>query len=108
MEAIKTLAWEYRFILLLVVAIGIYCLFEWQRAKTIAYSLMLQAKSLAKDAVLKSGDAQMEWVVKKAYQFLPKVLIIFISEENMRKLVHYLYSKAKDYLDDGKLNSSIQ
>jgi hypothetical protein len=104
---LKQIMWDYRFILILVAAAALFAIFEWQRAKTIAYGLMLQAKSLAKDAVLKSGDAQMEWVVKKAFQFLPKSITIFISEDNMKKMVHYLYRKAKDYLDDGKINNSI-
>lgn len=105
---LKQILWDYRFIVILVLGVGIYCLFEWRRAKTIAYGLMLQAKILAKDAVLKSGQQQEEWVCKRAYQFLPKTLTMFISEDNMRKLVHYLYTKAKDYLDDGQLNNSIQ
>lgn len=104
----KELVWDYRYIIILVGAFAIFCLFEWQRAKTIVYSLMLQAKSLAKDAVLKSGKQQEEWVCKKAYQFLPKSVTAFISEENMSKLIHYLYVNAKDYLDDGELNNSIQ
>lgn len=46
--------------------------------------------------------------MKKAYQFLPRSITIFISEEVMRKIVHYLYVKAKDKLDDGQLNGSIE
>jgi hypothetical protein len=107
MEMIKQFVWEYRFVLILILAMVLFCVFEWQKAKAIAYSLMLQAKSMAKDAVLKSGAQQEEWVVKKAYQFLPKSLTVFLSEERMRKLVHYLYHKAKDCLDDGKMNNSI-
>lgn len=105
---LKQIMWDYRYIIILVVVAALFAIFEWQRAKTIAYSLMLQAKSLAKDAVLKSGKTQEDWVVKKAYQFLPKGFTIFISEENMRKMIHYLYSKAKDYLDDGQVNNSIE
>jgi len=108
METLKQLFWEYRFILILFLIVAIYCLFEWQRAKVIAYSLMLQAKSLAKDTILKSGDQQADWVVKRAYQFLPKSLTIFISEDNMRKIIYKLYHSAKDYLDDGNINNSIQ
>lgn len=104
----KQILWDYRYILIIVVAFAVYCAFEWQRVKTKSYALMLQAKSLAKDAVLKSGQQQEEWVVKKAFQFLPSSLTLFISEEVMRKLIHYLYSKAKDYLDDGQLNNSIE
>ena len=105
---LKQLIWEYRFFIIIGLVVILFCILEWQRAKTIAYSLMLQAKSLAKDAVLKSGQQQEEWVVKKAYQFLPKSITLFISEEVMRKLIHYLYSKAKDYLDDGQINNSIE
>lgn len=104
----KELIWEYRYVIIVAIATVLFALLEWQKFKSIAYGLMLQAKSLAKDAVLKSGQQQEEWVCKKAYQFLPKTLTIFISEDNMKKLVHYLYSKAKDYLDDGQLNNSIQ
>ena len=105
---LKQLLWEYRFIIVIGIGVILFCIFEWQRAKTIAYSLMLQAKSLAKDAVLKSGQQQEEWVVKKAYQFLPKTLTLFISKDTMRELIHYLYRKAKDYLDDGQINNSIE
>jgi hypothetical protein len=56
---------------------------------------------------LKSGAEQEEWVVKNLLQRLPKAWIIFITEDRLRKIVKYLYDKAKDYCDDGKLNNSI-
>lgn len=99
---------KYRFIILVILAVILYAALEWQKFKTQSYALMLQAKSLAKDAILKSGAQQEEWVIKKAYQYLPKSLTIFLSEQRMRKLVHYLYVKAKDYMDDGEMNNSIE
>jgi len=99
---------EYRFIILVVLAIILYAALEWQKFKTQAFALMLQAKDLAKDAILKSGAQQEEWVIKKAYQFLPKKITLFINEQRMRSIVHYLYVKAKDYTDDGELNNSIE
>lgn len=99
--------WENRFILIILGAVALYAALEWQKFKAQAYAIMLQAKRMAKDAVLKSGAEQEEWVIRKAYQFLPKSWTIFISEQNMRKIVHWLYEKAKDYLDDGQLNGSI-
>jgi len=104
----KQLIWEYRFIIMLVVAVVTYAIAECKNFKAICYSLMLQAKRMAKDQVLKSGDEQVEWIVKKAFQFLPKRITIFISEDLMRKIIKYLYSKLKDYLDDGKMNNSIE
>lgn len=103
----KELIWEYRFIIVIVVTAALFALLEWERFKGTAYALMLQAKRMAKDAVLKSGAQQEEWVIRKAYQFLPKSITIFISNEVMGKIVHYLYIKAKDKLDDGQLNNSV-
>lgn len=102
-----SLLWEWRFVIVLAFGIVLYCLFEWQRAKSVLYALMLQAKRMAKDAILKSGEQQEEWVVKKALQFLPASLKIFLSEDWVRKIVRWLFHKAKDYLDDGIFNSSI-
>jgi len=102
------LLFEFRFIILIVLAVILYAALEWQKFKTRSYALMLQAKSLAKDAILKSGSQQEEWVIKKAYQFLPGRITILLNEQRMRKIVHYLYIKAKDYTDDGELNNSIE
>ena len=98
---------EYRFIILVVFAVILFAAFEWELFKSKLLALMLKAKSLAKNLVLKSGQKQEDWVVKKAYLVLPKKITIFINEERMRKIVHYLYVKAKDLSDDGKLNNSI-
>lgn len=102
------LLWEYRFVILAIIAIALYAWLEWEKFKVQAYAIMLQAKRQAKDKILKSGAQQEEWVVRKAYQFLPKRFTIFISEKNMRWIVHKLYHIAKDKLDDGKLNNSIE
>ena len=99
---------EYRFVILVVLAIIIYAIFEWQKTKGILYALILKAKSMAKDWVLKSGEKQEDWVVVNAYKFLPKKITVFINHERMRMLVHYLYYKAKDLVDDGEINNSIE
>jgi uncharacterized protein (UPF0333 family) len=102
------LLFEYRFIILVVLAAILFAVIEWQKSKVILYSLMLQAKSMAKDLILKSGSKQEEWVIRYAYKFLPKKITISINQERMRKLVHYLYHKAKDIVDDGEMNNSIE
>lgn len=103
----KELLFEYRFIIVVAIAAFFFALFEWEKFKGILYRLMLRAKSMAKDAILKSGGAQEEWVLQKAYIYLPKWITMFIPQEVMRKIIKYLYDIAKDYLDDGKLNKSI-
>ncbi len=99
--------YEWRFVLIIIGAIALYAIFEWQRFKQETFKVMLAAKKMAKDAVLKSGKEQEEWVVKKLYKLLPKSWLVFISEEKLRNIIHYLYNKAKDLADDGQLNNSI-
>lgn len=48
-----------------------------------------------------------DWVVKKALQFLPLSLRLLLSEDDIRKIVRLLFHKAKDYLDNGKLDNSL-
>lgn len=99
---------EYRFIILIVLAVIMFAALEWEMFKSKAYALMLQAKRLAKDEVLKNGDEQVEWIIKRSYQFLPRKLTIFISEDHMRRLIKYLYEKLKDYIVDGQIKNSIE
>lgn len=108
MKSVLSVLWDFRFIIMVILGIALFAIFQWQQFKVEAYKLMLQAKRLAKDAVLKSGDEQVEWILKRAYQFLPRSFMIFISEERLRIILKYLYSKLKDYIDDGELNSSTK
>jgi len=100
---------EYRFIILWIItaiAAALVMGKEWVKAK--AYSFMLLAKKLAKDQVLNTGEAQEEFVVEALYMLLKKLKIPFVTEEGLRKLVHKLYVKAMDYLDDGEFNNSVK
>lgn len=103
----KEILWELRFVIIAVLAIIIYSLMTWKETKSRLYALMLQAKRRAKDEVLKSGQQQEEWVVKKALQFLPLSVRLLFGEDVIRGIVRMLYKSAKDYLDDGKINNSI-
>lgn len=109
LDTIKTVLYEYRFIIAVVIAVIIFAFLEWEKTKRILYALMLQAKSLAKDAVLKSGQAQENWVVEKAMRYLPLYVIFILGgETQVRKIIKWLFQKGKDYIDDGKLNDSIR
>lgn len=104
---IKAIIFEYRFVLAVVGAVFLFVILDWQRAKGILFQLMLNAKSMAKDLVLNSGVEQEEWVLEKAYVYLPKWITLMIPKEVMRKIIRFLYGKAKDYFDDGKINNSF-
>lgn len=98
--------WDYRYLLIIVLATFVYCLFNWQKVKTEAYKGMLQAKSLAKDLVLNSGAEQENWVVDNIWPLLPLSVRLVISKELFRKIVQKLYKTAKDFIDDGLLNGT--
>ncbi|GAA0181433.1 hypothetical protein SH2C18_39670 [Clostridium sediminicola] len=108
MKDLLTFLWEYKFIIVILVSIILFAFLEWEKFKSIVYVLMLQAKRLAKDAVLSSGKEQEEWVVKKLYTLLPKTITRNISDKLMHKIVHIFYIKAMDYIDDGEFNNSIK
>jgi len=46
---------------------------------------------MAKDAVLNSGKEQEEWVLQKAYAYLPRWITFAIPQEVMRKIISWLY-----------------
>ncbi len=103
----RYILWEYRYIIIFLLGAILYLAFEWQRAKTILYALMLQAKSMAKDYILKSGQEQENWVVNKAMIYLPLPVRSVLNENIIRKIVRWLFHTAKDYIDDGKIDSSV-
>ena len=104
----KDFLWEYRFIVAVILAFAVWIILDWQKAKLQITQLMLLAKSKAKDAILNSGQEQEDWVVKNVWAYLPIKFKLFLSEPTIRKIVKWLYRKAKDKLDDGELNNSIK
>jgi uncharacterized protein involved in exopolysaccharide biosynthesis len=107
-KSLLLMIWEWRFIIVLVVAGVLYCCFEWEKAKKMIYAGIAQAKRYAKDQVLKNGAQQEEYVVKLMLEKLPLSLRLFMGEELIRNIVQRLYSKLGDYMDDGVLNESYK
>lgn len=106
MEAIWAFIWDWRFVIIVIISVFFKFLLDRQGFYTTLYNLMLQAKRLAKDGVLKTGKAQEDWVVEKAMVLIPASWKLFFGEAQVRNLVRILYQKGMDILDDGKLNNS--
>jgi hypothetical protein len=108
LATIGLILFEWRFVIAVVLAVVLYACFEWNSFKALAYSIMLNAKSKAKDAILKSGIEQENFVVDHLYELLPaRVKLIIRNKEMLRPIVHKLYIAMKDLIDDGKMNGSI-
>lgn len=108
MKNTLAILWEWRFVIMLFISTALYCFFEWEKARANIYAGIAQAKRYAKDQILKNGAQQEEYVVKLMLEKLPLVWRIFLSEDNIRKIVKWLYSKLGDYMDDGILNESYK
>lgn len=92
-------------LILALVAIIVAIVQNWTSVKSQAYEGMLQAKRLAKDNILTSGQAQEDWVVSMFYPKLPAQVKLFISETTFRTIVKKLYTIAKDAVD-GKIGEA--
>lgn len=108
MKNLLMMLWEWRFVIVLVVAFGMFCWMRLETAKRIIYAGIAQAKRFAKDQILKNGRQQEEYVMQLALQRLPLSLRLFLGEKQIRKMVKWLYNKLGDYIDDGILNDSYR
>ena len=103
----KELIWEYRYVIILAIVLGLYTILEWGNVKGKILNAIVAAKDLAKDKVLHGGQAQEDWVVSRVYLLLPNRVKLFLSEESLRNIIRYLYQKSMDLIDDGKVNKSF-
>jgi deoxyribodipyrimidine photo-lyase len=68
------------------------------------------ATDLAKDKILKSAKEQEDWVINNISTIVGKrfaVVLKFINEETLRKIVKILYNRIMDKYDDGEINDSF-
>lgn len=109
-ELIKDFAWEWRYVIAVLIGLVIYVIFEWKAVSKLVKEHIIKARILAKDYVLKSGQEQEDWVVEKVWEILPFAVVQFFNlfggKDMLRKVVKVLYYKIKDYLDNGILDDS--
>ncbi|NLP00238.1 MAG: hypothetical protein GX386_08105 [Clostridiaceae bacterium] len=76
---------------------------QWVKVREFAYQTMLLAERTFSD---QDGTLKFDFVVRIVYKYLPSWFKMFFTEEHLRRLVQEWYDLAKDFLDDGKINSS--
>lgn len=104
----KELIFENRYLIIAVIGVVIYSIAEWNNVKSVVYNVMLRAKDMAKDQILKGGKEQEDWVVNKLISILPLRIKLILNEELIRLIVKNLYNTGLDLLDDGELNNSVE
>ena len=55
----------------------------------------------------KEGSFKFAWVVESLYKLFPDSLKEVLGEDKVEETVQEWYIKAKDLLDDGKINNSV-
>lgn len=98
--------WLIILIIFIVLAYIIYLSVNkrWGKVREFAYRVMLLAeRTFSND----DGQLKFEFVVRIVYKSMPLWLQLFVSKENIKKFIESWYEIAKDFLDDGELNTSF-
>lgn len=80
-----------------------------EEVRRYCYSLFLYAEMMYGSG---EGQKKFDYVVEKAYEYIPSWLKLFIKEEQFEETVQfwfdYITTMAKDYLDNGMLDHSAE
>lgn len=102
---------EYRYVLVFVVALFIWALFNVELLKKRIHAAILKgekwAKLQAEQNVNKSGQEVEDWIIDNLYPLIVGRWQIILKETTARMIIRYLYKKLIDAMDDGKINNSI-
>ena len=102
---------EYKDIIIAGIAFTFWAISNVKEFKKRITDGMLKAKDLAKDQILRSGKEQQDWIVAHISTIVGKrfaIVLKFINEEALRKIVNSLYVKIMDKYDDNKINGSFE
>lgn len=78
---------------------------KWDRLRTDAYKLMLKAEMVITGT--KRGKERFEYVFNKVYSLIPWWLQFLYPPRELKEKLQEWFNIAKDGLDDGKFNGSI-
>ena len=77
---------------------------KWEELRGMAYRFILQAERAYIGT--KRGKDRFEHVFRLIYDLIPPWLRFFFPEDTVREQIQEWFNNIKDYLDDGKMNSS--
>ena len=76
-----------------------------EKIRTKAYEFFLKAEH---EFMSGEGEIKMDYVVSNVYVYLPAIIRVFMTEENLKTMLQKLFDEIKDLLDDGKFNDSME
>lgn len=93
-------------IVLAVIYIGYFVVTkQYAKIRSVAYALMLQAERILTTS---PGKEKFEAVFNELYSRIPKWIRLFVSQQTLKEELQKWYDLAKDYLDDTKVNGSVE
>ena len=78
---------------------------KWVELRGLAYRLIFQAERAITGT--KKGQERFEAVFRQLYDLIPPWLQFFILESDLKEQLQKWYNDIKDYLDNGKIDGSI-
>lgn len=62
------------------------------------YQLFIKAEKVAQKG------KKMDYVVNNIYEYLPKIVKVFVSKKSLRWILQKMFDVVSDFLNDGKVN----
>lgn len=79
---------------------------KWDQLRGTAYWMILQAEDVIRGT--KRGKERFETVLQQIYSLIPAWLRFWFPETLVREKLQDWYNQIKDYLDNGKIDGSLQ
>jgi len=97
--------------IIILVAFLVYIIYlivnrKWEELRALAYKSILQAEKVIVGT--KMGQKKFEQVFTQIYNLIPPWLRLFFPKKTVREKLQKWFNDIKDYLDNGKLDDSLQ
>lgn len=85
-------------IVLVMFAIFLYAILEYEKFKKCVYDLMQTAEQYAEEYQLETGQQKFEFVVMIAWTNLPPILRIFVTRRMIEKIIQHTYDEMRGFI----------
>ena len=84
-------------LLIVVLFLVGYAIYDWGRARKIIASMIFHAEERARELVLKNGEDKFQWVKVNTYNKLPMWMRFLLTEELYQTLIQKVFDELKEW-----------
>ena len=86
-------------LLIVVLFLVGYAIYDWGRARKIIASMIFHAEERARELVLKNGEDKFQWVKVNTYNKLPRWMRFLLTEELYQTLIQKVFDELKEWAE---------